>query len=252
MKIAVYMSDFIYKYGGAEGYAANLISVLQNIFKNDIITIITECYKNDGLITEAQFADKQNKAYGLQIKPDFIKIRYINAKKAENICKENKILDTIQFIKRQNSFLKLQKQIKEISKTFDLFISCVARWSFFGDATKNCVIIHFPKDRLSTIPINKKIPWCKLFAKKQDNSFANSTDLFIPNSEFTSYWLTQKWQISDDKKCVLYPPVTPVSTKSEKKRNQIFVCSRIESTKKIDLLLNPQNFANFLYLCLFY
>ena len=128
MKIAVYMSDFIYKYGGAEGYAANLISVLQNIFKNDIITIITECYKNDGLITEAQFADKQNKAYGLQIKPDFIKIRYINAKKAENICKENKILDTIQFIKRQNSFLKLQKQIKEISKTFDLFISCVARW----------------------------------------------------------------------------------------------------------------------------
>jgi len=50
MKIAVYMNDFIYKYGGAESYAANLISVLQKIFSNDVITVITEYYRDDGVI----------------------------------------------------------------------------------------------------------------------------------------------------------------------------------------------------------
>lgn len=245
MKIAVYMNDFIYKYGGTEGYTANLIEVLQHIFSDSVITVITESYETDGIITEKQFADNLNNAYGLNINPDFVKISYIASKKQKVNERGGKISRTLQFLKRQDGFFNIQENISLITKDYDLFING-SRYSFYGNARKNIAIVHFPKEKLLSIPINNKLPWCKSFAKKQDSNFADKTDLFVPNSEFTSYWLTQKWQISDDKKCVLYPPVTPVSAKSEKKLNQIFVCSRIESTKKIDLLLKAFENSDFL------
>ena len=245
MKIAVYMNDFIYKYGGTEGYTANLIEVLQKIFANQRITVLTEIYKTNEVVSENQFVDNLNKAYGLTIKAEFIQLCYIPSAKTKVNEKANKVIRTMQFLKRQNGFFHTQKMISKITKDFDLFING-SRYSFYGNAAKNAAIVHFPKEKLLSIPINKKLPWCKFFAQKQDNSFANSTDLFIPNSEFTSYWLIQKWQITDDKKCVLYPPVTPVSAKAEKKHNQNFVCSRIEATKKIDLLLKAFENSEFL------
>lgn len=245
MKIAVYMNDFIYKYGGSEGYTANLIEVLQNIFVKQCITILTESYKTYGVISETQFVDNLNNAYGLKINADFIKLCYISSVKTKVSEKANKIVHIIQFLKRQNRFFLTQKAISKITKDFDLFING-SRYSFYGNAAKNVAVVHFPKEKLLTIPINKKLPWCKVLAKKQDNNFVNNTDLFIPNSNFTSYWLTQKWQITDNKKCVLYPPVTPVSATAEKKRNQIFVCSRIEATKKIDLLLKAFESSEYL------
>ncbi len=245
MKIAVYMNDFIYKYGGSEGYTANLIEVLQNIFTNQCITVLTESYKTDGVISENQFVDNLNKAYGLNIKSEFIQLCYIPSAKTKVNEKANKVIRTMQFLKRQNGFFHTQKMISKITKDFDFFING-SRYSFYGNSGKNVAIVHFPKEKLLTIPINKKLPWCKTLAQKQDSNFANSTDLFVPNSDFTSYWLTQKWQITDNKKCVLYPPVTPVSATAEKKRNQIFVCSRIEATKKIDLLLKAFESSDFL------
>lgn len=245
MKIAVYMNDFIYKYGGSEGYTANLIEVLQNIFIKQCITILTESYKTDGVISESEFVDNLNNAYGLKINADFIKLCYIPSVKTKVNEKANKILHTMQFLERQKGFFKTQKAISKITNNFDLFING-SRYSFYGNAAKNVAVAHFPKEKLLSIPINKKLPWCKVLSKKQDNNFANNTDLFIPNSEFTSYWLTQKWQIMDEKKCVLYPPVTSVSAVAEKKRNQIFVCSRIEATKKIDLLLKAFENSEFL------
>lgn len=245
MKIAVYMNDFIYKYGGSEGYTANLIEVLQNIFVKQCITILTESYKTDGVISETQFIENLNKAYGLNINSDFIKLCYIPSAKTKVNEKANKVIRTMQFLKRQNGFFHTQKMISKITKDFDLFING-SRYSFYGNAAKNVAIVHFPKEKLLTIPINKKLPWCKTLAQKQDSNFANSTDLFVPNSDFTSYWLTQKWKITDNKKCVLYPPVTPVNAIAEKKRNQIFVCSRIEATKKIDLLLKAFENSEFL------
>lgn len=245
MKIALYMNDFIYKYGGSEGYCANLIEVLQNIFKETIITILTESYKSEGIISEKQFAENLNKAYGLSIKADFIKIRYIPSVKTKINDKANKVFLTMQFIKRQQGFFHTQKYISKITKDFDVFING-SRYSFYGNAKKNIAVVHFPKEKLSSIPINKKLPWCAFLAKKQDKGFAFNTDLFIPNSEFTSYWLTQKWQIPEEKKAVIYPPVTKVNAQTEKKQHQIFVCSRIEATKKIDLLLKAFESSSFL------
>ena len=245
MKIAVYMNDFIYKYGGTEGYTANLIEVLQRVFSGSVITVITESYKTEETVTEKQFADNLNNAYGLLINPDFIKLSYIVSKKIKVSENGSKLSRILQFLKRQNGFFNIQKNISLITKDFDFFING-SRYSFYGNARKNIAIVHFPKEKLLSIPINKKLPWCKVLAKKQDSNFAGNTDLFVPNSEFTSYWLTQKWKIPDDRKCVLYPPVTPVSATAVKKRNQIFVCSRIEATKKIDLLIKAFDSSDFL------
>ena len=245
MKIAVYMNDFIYKYGGSEGYTANLIEVLQHIFVKTVITVITETYPDEALISESQFVENLNNAYGLKINADFIKLAFIESQKVKVNENAHKVIRTMQFLKRQKGFANVQKQILRITKDFDVFING-SRYSFYGAAAKNIAIVHFPKEKLSSIPINKKLPQCTRFAKKQDAGFSSKIDLYIPNSEFTSYWLTQKWGIDKSKKIVLYPPVTPVSLKAEKKRGQIFVCSRIEATKKIDLLIKAYSSSPFL------
>ena len=49
---------------------------------------------------------------------------------------------------------------------------------------------------------------------------------------------------TEEKKAVIYPPVTKVNMQAEKKKRQIFVCSRIEATKKIDLLLKAFESSN--------
>ena len=236
MKIVIYMNNFIYKYGGAEGYTANLIEVLQSIYKTETITIITESVKTSQKIRCHNFIENQNNAYGLKLDSNRINLKLINIPNTNVPEKGNKIVRIMGFIKRQNRFFKTQKLINHITKDYDLFINC-SRYSFYGSAKKNIAIIHFPKDPLSSIPINNKIPYLKLKAKKQDEKFKNKIDLFIPNSDFTSYWLSQMWNIPDNKKITIYPPVTPVSVKNEKNHNQIFICSRIESTKKIDILI---------------
>ncbi len=239
MKTAVYMHELIYRYGGAEGYTATLIEILQNIFKESFITIITESYNRENNISKAQFIDNLNKAYGLNINPNYIKILYIPELKDNyiKIKKRNKIIQLIQFLYAQKLFFKKQQYIAKSTKGFDLFINC-SRELFYGKARKNISIIHLPYEKIISAPINKKIPWLKKKADQHDINFVENTDLFIPNSNFTSYWLTKEWQVPENKKVVLYPPVTEIESKAKKHTNQIFICSRIESTKKIDLLIN--------------
>lgn len=237
MKIAVYMNNFIYKYGGTECYAANLIEILQNLYSHIQISIITELYHRKDIISVAEFCSAQNRAYGLEINPKNLEIMYIKRKNIDIDSHKNKIVRLASFVIRQESFYKTQKLINSITRNFDLFINC-SRYSFYGCARKNLTIVHFPKERLSKIPINSKLPFLKTKAVRQDCSFAEKIDLFIPNSKFTSYWLTKMWNIPESKKKVLYPPVTPVTAISTKKENQIFICSRIEKTKKIDILIN--------------
>lgn len=67
MKIAVYMNNFIYKYGGTEGYTANLIEVLQNLYPDSQISIITELHKKRDRVDIDDFLADQNKTYGLNI-----------------------------------------------------------------------------------------------------------------------------------------------------------------------------------------
>lgn len=220
MKISLYIANMAYKYGGTESYTANLLQALQAISRDYEISIITEYYKDTKKLTSEEMAQRLNDAYGVSVSSNKLSIEYIETKEYKN----------------RIEYRRFEKTLQSITKKFDLFIYC-SRGLITGRAKKNIAVIHFPMERKVTFPTYRKLPFLKPLAIKSDNAFKNNYDFFIPNSNFTSYWLKQKWNISDDKIKVLYPPVTLVKMKAEKKPNQIFVCSRIEKSKKIDDLI---------------
>lgn len=245
MTIALYMYDFIYRYGGAEGYAATLIELFQNIMPNCTITIFTELYKDADKISTSKFIENLNNAYGLNINYTNISISYIYTKHQKDQTKTNKLSQILQFLKIQNNHLHLQRTILSKTNNFDLFVNC-AQDSLYGNANKNITLIHFPREKMISAPINQKIPFLRVLSLKHDSNYVVNNNLFIPNSNFTSYWLSQKWNISEDKKVVIYPPVTMIQLKNQKHKGQICICSRIEASKKIDLLLSAYEKSEYL------
>lgn len=229
MNIAVYIKDFIYKFGGTESYTANLIESLQKILNNPNITILTEYYKKTVPLTEQKLINTLNDAYGVEITEKNVKIKYIQSKENKN---------------RLDSF-KFQLSINKFTKNYDLFFYC-SKGLLTGNAKKNIAIIHFPMDKKESFPTYKKYPFLKFIAKKTDLNYINKYDYFIPNSNFTKYWLQQKWNIEDNKIQVLYPPVTKIKKTKEKQKDKILICSRIEKSKKIDKLIYAYTKSNFL------
>lgn len=229
MNIAVYIKDFIYKFGGTESYTANLIESLQKILNNPNITILTEYYKKTVPLTEQKLINTLNDAYGVEITEKNVKIKYIQSKENKN---------------RLDSF-KFQLSINKFTKNYDLFFYC-SKGMLTGNAKKNIAIIHFPMDKKESFPTYKKYPFLKFIAKKTDLNYINKYDYFIPNSNFTKYWLQQKWNIEDNKIQVLYPPVTKIKKTKEKQKDKILICSRIEKSKKIDKLIYAYTKSNFL------
>ena len=229
MNIAVYIKDFIYKFGGTESYTANLIESLQKILNNPNITILTEYYKKTIPLTEQKLINILNDAYGVEITEKNVKIKYIQSKENKN---------------RLGSF-KFQLSINKFTKNYDLFFYC-SKGLLTGNAKKNIAIIHFPMDKKESFPTYKKYPFLKFIAKKADLNYINKYDYFIPNSNFTKYWLQQKWNIEDNKIQVLYPPVTKIKKTKEKQKDKILICSRIEKSKKIDKLIYAYTKSNFL------
>ena len=71
------MNNFIYKYGGTEGYTANLIEVLQNLYPDSQISIITELHKKRDRVDIDDFLADQNKTYGLNISKKNVSLHYI-------------------------------------------------------------------------------------------------------------------------------------------------------------------------------
>lgn len=229
MNIAVYIKDIIYKFGGTESYTANLIESLQKILNNPNITILTEYYKKTVPLTEQKLINTLNDAYGVEITEKNVKIKYIQSKENKN---------------RLDSF-KFQLSINKFTKNYDLFFYC-SKGLLTGNAKKNIAIIHFPMDKKESFPTYKKYPFLKFIAQKTDLNYINKYDYFIPNSNFTKYWLQQKWNIKDNKIQVLYPPVTKIKKTEEKQKNKILICSRIEKSKKIDKLIYAYTKSNFL------
>lgn len=229
MNIAVYIKDIIYKFGGTESYTANLIESLQKILNNPNITILTEYYKKTVPLTEQKLINTLNDAYGVEITETNVKIKYIQSKENKN---------------RLDSF-KFQLSINKFTKNYDLFFYC-SKGLLTGNAKKNIAIIHFPMDKKESFPTYKKYPFLKFIAQKTDLNYINKYDYFIPNSNFTKYWLQQKWNIKDNKIQVLYPPVTKIKKTEVKQKDKILICSRIEKSKKIDKLIYAYTKSNFL------
>lgn len=232
MQISLYITNIIYKFGGTESYTANLIEALQRVFPESRITVVTEHWPKTEKLNGGQLVQRLNQAYGTEITEDTVSVAYIPSKPQRGR------LDTVIF----------QRRLHAITREHDLFFYC-SRGLLTGKAKKNVAIIHFPMDRKITFPTYQKIPLLKPLAAHTDKEFMAKYDYFFPNSHFTAHWLDKKWGIPEEKVHVLYPPVTLIAGRglqNVKQRNSIFVCSRIEKSKKIEDLIQAFSDSDYL------
>lgn len=232
MKIALYIANVIYKFGGTESYTANLMEALQRVFPSGVLSVITEHWPETEKLDSGQLVLRLNEAYGTKLVASGVRVEYIRSKSQRGR------VDTVLF----------QRKLHSITRKFDLFFYC-SRGLLTGRARKNIAIIHFPMDKKITFPTYQKIPLLKPLAVRTDKEFMAKYDYFFPNSQFTAHWLKEKWDVPEEKVQVLYPPVTLIASsklQNVKQRNNIFVCSRIEKSKKIEDLIQAFSSSDYL------
>lgn len=228
MKIGLYIKNILYATGGTESYTVRMAQALQTIFPKASIHFLTECYNKKSMPPQNEFVKTLDSKYGTKLN-------------VHNICldaiygsNENKI----------SSFI-LRKKIENHSKVFDLFFYC-SRGHYIFKAKKNIAIIHFPMEKLETIKGNSNF-LKKSLMKRKDKKYSSSYDLFLPNSNFTKSHLQKLWpEIPESKINLLYPPVLPIPQLNLQKKNQIFVCSRLEPDKNLESLMQAYKSSDFL------
>ena len=215
----------IYKFGGTESFTAKFLEIMQELYPATEISLITEVFKGGDELTEQQMINRLNGAYGTSIKSAHFSVRYISTKEQ----KASRNIFARLF--RKYNAITFQKKLCNITKSDDLFINC-SNQAVIASAKRNITIIHFPQDRSELSLTNKNNPLLRLIARKNDKKYLSCYEYFMPNSQFTAFWLKQKWQISSDKICVCYPPITLLKPTENKNMFQIFACGRIEASKK--------------------
>ena len=101
-------------------------------------------------------------------------------------------------------------------------------------------------EKLETIKGNSSF-LKKCLVKSKDKKYSSSYDLFLPNSNFTKSHLQKLWpEIPESKVKLLYPPVLPIPQLNLQKKNQIFVCSRLERDKNLESLMQAYKSSDFL------
>jgi glycosyltransferase involved in cell wall biosynthesis len=220
MKIGLYISDILFRIGGTESYTAHIISALQIIYDNPDIIVVSEKYSKDDTHNTIKIHEHLNTAFGTCIKPNKLDLLLVYAKK--------------------NDFLNryfFEKKLNQISKKFDIFINCSMNLFTFS-AKKNIVIVHFPPYKKVHSDFVKKSPVFSLAALYKDFKWSSLYDLYILNSNYTKNWFNKIWHTNDNKSALLNPAVSLINEIGEKKLDYIMICSRIEPSKEIDLLLN--------------
>ena len=243
MVISLYIHKMLYKFGGTESFTAKFLEIMQSIYPNEQIALITECFKNDDEISDSQFIERMNGAYGTLVSENNFSVRYIYTREPK--LSGNAIKKAFCRLQRKINAVSFQKKLSTCTQNDDLFINC-SNQAVIGAAKRNITIIHFPQNRSEFTGIYKKLTFLKPLARKNDKKYLSCYEYFLPNSQFTSNWLKQKWGIADEKIKVFYHPVAPVLAQSPKKQNQIFICGRIESSKKIDVMVKAFNSSEIL------
>jgi len=218
MKIGLYISDILLRTGGTEANCSYIIYALQKIYNFPEITVVSEKYR-DSDIHVTDIASRLNSTFGLDIKPVNISLSLLSADKSN-------------FIGR---FL-FERKIRGTSKRFDLFFNCSMNLFSFA-AKKNVVIIHFPPYRKTKSKFVQKYPWAYFAAVLKDRSFLKTYALYISYSQYVRYWLDRIWGV-DEARTALIDPAVKLITKTGEKSDFIFVCSRIEKSKDIDILIS--------------
>jgi glycosyltransferase involved in cell wall biosynthesis len=228
MKIGLYISDILFRTGGTEVYTAHLICALQHIFTNSAISVISEKYSRRFSQDGISIADHLNRlsAAGMEDRNIDLILVYAN--------KENFMGRAI-----------FERKLFKISSEFDIFFNCSMNLFVFC-AGKNIAVTHFPPYHKTESSFVKRFPFTRYFALKKDTRFVSAYDLFIPNSLYTMEWLNKLWRIDKNRIKMIYPPVPLIQMSSVKKDNYIIACSRIEPSKKIEILISAFLSSDFL------
>lgn len=217
MRIAVYIRDIEVRVGGTESYFASLFEWLQNRYVDSQFEVITSYVSNEKRLLPQILAKKLNEAFGTYIKPSFVIVH--------NPYEE---LNAFQIMK---SFFWYGRYTRK----FDICFNC-SRNLMVSNAKKNYSIMHFPVSSYKKTNIVRKFFFLKFVANYLDEAWKIGYDKFLCNSEYTASWLKRLWEIEDFRISILYPPVQLLGDDKNKKR-QIFVCSRIERSKSLHVLI---------------
>jgi glycosyltransferase involved in cell wall biosynthesis len=218
MKIGIFISDILLRKGGTEANCAYIIYSLQKIYNFPQITVVSEKYK-DTAIDIPDICDHFNATFGINIKNININLLLLYADKT-NIFKR----------------ASFENRLRKASKEFDLFFNCSMNLFTFS-AKKNIVIIHFPPYPKKKSKLVKKFPPAYFIALIRDRAFFKSYSLYITYSQYVQYWLNRIWNIEEARTVFFDPAVKLITRSMEPKSNFIFVCSRIEKSKDIDILI---------------
>lgn len=227
MKIGLYIKDILYATGGTESYTVRMAQALLTIYPDSDICFVSECYEAKSEIDSESFVETLNLRYGTRLPKKGIYFEWIHG------SNKNKFFSVL-----------LRKRLVNASKLFDLFFYC-SRGHYVFKARKNIAIIHFPMERLESSRKTNLISR-KIMAYK-DSLYANGYDFFMPNSNFTKSFLQKWWpEIPEEKIKLIYPPVIQISGSDCQKKNQIFICSRLEEDKNLESLIDAFKSSEFL------
>jgi glycosyltransferase involved in cell wall biosynthesis len=219
MNIGIYISDITYRIGGTEANCAYIIYTLQKTFNLPEITIFSEKY-NKSENYNLNIAKRFNSLFGLAIEDKNINLQFLFANKQN-------------FIGRAI----FENKLRKASESCEVFINCTMNIFSFR-AKKNIAIIHFPPYRKTKSEFVRKFPIFWFSALKKDRMFFKSYYLYISYSQYVQYWLKKIWNIDDMRSVLVYPAVNLLKKLNIEKENIIYVCSRVEKSKEIEILIS--------------
>jgi glycosyltransferase involved in cell wall biosynthesis len=220
VKIGLYISDILFRTGGTEANTAYIIHALQRSLNNPNITVISEKYTKKADANDINIVDRLNSLFGTSITDINIHLFLLYSNKKNFL---------------QRAFF--EKKLYNESKKFNLFINC-SMSLFIFNAQKNIMIVHFPPYHKTDSGFVKRFPPAYFFAVKKDRSFLTKYDLYISYSQYVRNWLNKIWKINDDRSITINPAVSLVTVCQTPKIDSIIICSRIEPSKDIDILIS--------------
>ena len=227
-KIGLYIHELLYNRGGTEAYTVRMAAALAQLFPGADITFVSERYAPADFQGDAAFCRLMEERYGISFDSRRVHLVPVRAGAAGRLGR---------FLSRQ--------RLSAASRPFDLFFYCSRGYLTFR-AKANVAIIHFP---MPPLPSGKSgsLP-ARLFHAARNRAFVRSYDAFLPNSEFTRGHLEQYWPgIPRDRIFLLYPPIVPVPRLNLPKEHLILVCSRIDASKKLELLIDAYRSSPYLH-----
>lgn len=218
MNIGIFIADIEFRTGGSESYFAGLLSALQKMYGRTKFEILTTCTPSKLRIDETSLAERLCETYGFHICSAFKVVR----------CP----------IKTTNALtvLRAYRWMSQYSTKFDLFFNCSRNLMMFK-AKKNISVMHFPVQSYTASKTARRMPFLLPVARRLDEKWKKCFDIFLCNSHYTERHLKRLWHIPEEKIRVVYPPVGMIGGGRFGKEQQIVVCSRIEPSKSLHVLV---------------